>query len=105
MKYLGRRLFRAGLLLVGVSALCFLFTEMAPGSFFVEMRLSIVLVYGHQTASDDDAIAAEITEALGDDRGEVANGSNLVDEQHDANRLRTSFRRLRLRESAGREQR
>src|SRR5439155_1487210 len=39
MKYLGRRLLRAGLLLVGVSALCFLFTEMAPGSFFDEMRL------------------------------------------------------------------
>jgi peptide/nickel transport system permease protein len=40
MKYLGRRLLRAGLLLVGVSALCFLFTEMAPGSFFDEMRLN-----------------------------------------------------------------
>jgi peptide/nickel transport system permease protein len=40
MKYLGRRLLRAALLLVGVSALCFLFTEMAPGSFFDEMRLS-----------------------------------------------------------------
>ncbi len=40
MKYLGRRLLRAGLLLVGVSALCFLLTEMAPGSFFDEMRLN-----------------------------------------------------------------
>jgi peptide/nickel transport system permease protein len=33
-------LLRALLLLVGVSALCFLFTEMAPGSFFDEMRLN-----------------------------------------------------------------
>ncbi len=40
MSYLGRRLVRAILLLVGVSALCFLFTEMAPGSFFDEMRLN-----------------------------------------------------------------
>ncbi|HKB97968.1 MAG TPA: ABC transporter permease [Terriglobales bacterium] len=40
MNYLGRRLVRAVLLLVGVSALCFLFTEMAPGSFFDEMRLN-----------------------------------------------------------------
>jgi peptide/nickel transport system permease protein len=40
MKYLGRRLLRASLLLVGVSALCFLLTEMAPGSFFDEMRLN-----------------------------------------------------------------
>jgi len=40
MKYLGRRFLRAGLLLIGVSALCFLFTEMAPGSFFDEMRLN-----------------------------------------------------------------
>src|SRR5258708_7210017 len=40
MKYLGRRLLRAALLLAGVSALCFLFTEMAPGSFFDEMRLN-----------------------------------------------------------------
>jgi len=40
MKYLGRRLLRAALLLIGVSALCFLFTEMAPGSFFDEMRLN-----------------------------------------------------------------
>lgn len=40
MSYLGRRLVRAVLLLIGVSALCFLFTEMAPGSFFDEMRLN-----------------------------------------------------------------
>jgi len=38
--YIGRRLVRAILLLIGVSALCFLFTEMAPGSFFDEMRLN-----------------------------------------------------------------
>jgi peptide/nickel transport system permease protein len=40
MNYLGRRLLRATLLLIGISALCFLFTEMAPGSFFDEMRLN-----------------------------------------------------------------
>jgi len=40
VKYIGRRLLRAVLLLIGVSALCFLFTEMAPGSFFDEMRLN-----------------------------------------------------------------
>ncbi len=40
MSYILRRLLRAILLLVGVSALCFLFTEMAPGSFFDEMRLN-----------------------------------------------------------------
>jgi peptide/nickel transport system permease protein len=40
MSYLLRRLVRAFLLLVGVSALCFLFTELAPGSFFDEMRLN-----------------------------------------------------------------
>lgn len=40
MSYLGRRLIRAALLLAGVSVLCFLFTEMAPGSFFDEMRLN-----------------------------------------------------------------
>lgn len=40
MNYLGRRLVRAALLLIGVSILCFLFTEMAPGSFFDEMRLN-----------------------------------------------------------------
>jgi peptide/nickel transport system permease protein len=40
VSYLGRRLIRAVLLLAGVSVLCFLFTEMAPGSFFEEMRLN-----------------------------------------------------------------
>ena len=40
MRYLGRRVIRAALLLIGVSFLCFLFTEMAPGSFFDEMRLN-----------------------------------------------------------------
>ena len=40
MSYIGRRLARAILLLVGVSALCFLFTEIAPGSFFDELRLN-----------------------------------------------------------------
>lgn len=40
MSYLGRRVIRAAFLLVGVSILCFLFTEMAPGSFFDEMRLN-----------------------------------------------------------------
>jgi peptide/nickel transport system permease protein len=40
VSYIARRLVRAVLLLVGVSALCFLFTEMAPGSFFDEMRLN-----------------------------------------------------------------
>ena len=40
MRYLIRRLLRAGLLLAGVSVLCFLFTQMAPGSFFDEMRLN-----------------------------------------------------------------
>ena len=40
MSYLVRRLVRAILLLLGVSALCFVFTEMAPGSFFDDMRLN-----------------------------------------------------------------
>ncbi|MGA8270072.1 MAG: ABC transporter permease [Candidatus Sulfotelmatobacter sp.] len=40
MSYLIRRFVRGVLLLVGVSALCFLFTEMAPGSFFDEMRVN-----------------------------------------------------------------
>lgn len=40
MIYLARRFFRAVLLLTAVSVLCFLFTEMAPGSFFDEMRLN-----------------------------------------------------------------
>jgi peptide/nickel transport system permease protein len=35
-----RRAIRAVLLLFGVSVLCFLFTEMAPGSFFDEMKLN-----------------------------------------------------------------
>ena len=38
VSYLARRFVRAIFLLVGVSALCFLFMEMAPGSFFDEMR-------------------------------------------------------------------
>lgn len=40
MKYFAQRLLRAGLLLIGVSLLCFAFTELAPGSFFDEMRLN-----------------------------------------------------------------
>ncbi|MFZ1010461.1 MAG: ABC transporter permease [Candidatus Sulfotelmatobacter sp.] len=40
MSYLAHRLIRAVLLLIGVSVLCFLFTEMAPGTFFDEMRLN-----------------------------------------------------------------
>jgi len=40
MRYIVRRWLRAVSLLAGVSALCFLFTEMAPGSFFDEMRLN-----------------------------------------------------------------
>src|ERR1700690_3508950 len=40
VSYLVRRLIRAIVLLVGVSALCFLFTDMAPGSFFDEMRVN-----------------------------------------------------------------
>jgi peptide/nickel transport system permease protein len=40
MKYLAQRLMRAALLFVGVSILCFLFTQMAPGNFFDEMRLN-----------------------------------------------------------------
>lgn len=40
MIYFLQRLLRSVLLLVGVSLLCFLFTEMAPGSFFDEMRLN-----------------------------------------------------------------
>lgn len=40
MKYLGQRMVRAALLLAGVSILCFFFTELAPGSFFDEMRLN-----------------------------------------------------------------
>jgi peptide/nickel transport system permease protein len=40
MKYLGQRCLRAVLVLAGVSALCFLFSQMAPGNFFDEMRLN-----------------------------------------------------------------
>jgi peptide/nickel transport system permease protein len=40
MRFLLQRLLRTVLLLVGVSVLCFLFTEMAPGSFFDELRLN-----------------------------------------------------------------
>lgn len=40
MTYLLQRLVRSVLLLLGVSVLCFLFTEMAPGSFFDEMQLN-----------------------------------------------------------------
>ena len=40
MSYLFRRSLRAALLLAGVSALCFLFTDLSPGSFFDEMRLN-----------------------------------------------------------------
>jgi peptide/nickel transport system permease protein len=40
VSYLGRRLVRALLFLVGVSALSFALAEMAPGSFFDEMRLN-----------------------------------------------------------------
>lgn len=40
MSYLARRLVRAFLLLIGVSTLCFAFTEIAPGSFFDEMKLN-----------------------------------------------------------------
>jgi peptide/nickel transport system permease protein len=40
MKYLLQRLLRALLLLWGVSILCFLFIEIAPGNYFDEMRLN-----------------------------------------------------------------
>ena len=40
MTYSLRRLLRSVLLLIGISVLCFLFTEMAPGSFFDEMQLN-----------------------------------------------------------------
>ena len=40
MKYFAQRLLHACLLLLGVSLLCFAFTELAPGSFFDEMRLN-----------------------------------------------------------------
>ena len=40
MKYLERRLVHAILLLIGASVLCFLFSALAPGSFFDEMKLN-----------------------------------------------------------------
>jgi peptide/nickel transport system permease protein len=40
MKYVAQRLLRTLLILVGVSTVCFLFTEFAPGNFFDEMRLN-----------------------------------------------------------------
>jgi peptide/nickel transport system permease protein len=40
MKYLERRIIHGLLLLIGVSVLCFLFSDLAPGSFFDEMKLN-----------------------------------------------------------------
>ena len=40
MRYLLRRLLHSVYLLAGVSVLCFLFTDLAPGNFFDEMKLS-----------------------------------------------------------------
>jgi peptide/nickel transport system permease protein len=40
MNYLGRRLVHGVLLLIGASILCFLFTDLAPGSFFDEIKLN-----------------------------------------------------------------
>jgi peptide/nickel transport system permease protein len=40
MRYLERRLLHAVLLLMGVSVFCFLFADLAPGSFFDEMKLN-----------------------------------------------------------------
>jgi peptide/nickel transport system permease protein len=40
MKYLERRVIHGILLLIGVSMLCFLFSDLAPGSFFDEMKLN-----------------------------------------------------------------
>ncbi|MGA9812541.1 MAG: ABC transporter permease [Terriglobales bacterium] len=40
MSYLRRRLIHGILLLIGASVLCFLFTDLAPGSFFDEIRLN-----------------------------------------------------------------
>src|SRR6266446_6963095 len=40
MNYLTRRLVHGMLLLIGASILCFLFTDLAPGSFFDEMKLN-----------------------------------------------------------------
>src|SRR3984885_39012 len=40
MKYLERRVIHALLLLIGTSVLCFVFSDLAPGSFFDEMKLN-----------------------------------------------------------------
>lgn len=40
MRYLERRVIHAMLLLIGASVLCFLFSDLAPGSFFDEMKLN-----------------------------------------------------------------
>jgi peptide/nickel transport system permease protein len=40
MNYLGRRLAHGILLLIGASVLCFLFADLAPGSFFDEIKLN-----------------------------------------------------------------
>lgn len=40
MKYLERRALYGVLLLIGASVLCFLFSDLAPGSFFDEMKLN-----------------------------------------------------------------
>jgi peptide/nickel transport system permease protein len=40
MRYLERRLLHSVLLLIGVSLLCFIFADLAPGSFFDEMKLN-----------------------------------------------------------------
>jgi peptide/nickel transport system permease protein len=40
MKYLERRLIHAIVLLIGASVLCFLFSAIAPGSFFDDMKLN-----------------------------------------------------------------
>jgi len=40
MRYLHRRLIHATLLVVGASILCFFLTDLAPGSFFDEMKLN-----------------------------------------------------------------
>src|SRR5687768_13694759 len=40
MRYFWRRLLHASFLLIGVSLLSFLFTELAPGDYLAEMRLN-----------------------------------------------------------------
>jgi len=40
MRYIERRFLHSVLLLIGVSLLCFLFTDLAPGSYFDEMKLN-----------------------------------------------------------------